>query len=261
MFKRRGFKRPSPRFSGRRTGVKLRYATEPRRWETADFFFNQTVDLPETGSTTIVNYFHIASIQNSFGSVDTTNVKLQDMVRQMQIGGVVFDYGMEHEGQMQSPEDEPFADMAQFTFWEYWALVYDRLASTTDAAGIPNSIQSWEPFLSGFPISTTPADETDDANRPTRILWSKARYRNIGAKPFQPAAQGGFPAGTLWIPNEQLLAPRGSRLNRRLKVILDDSHGLFLVCAARTSAEFTAFSESLPMRRWAQGQLYYRTKV
>lgn len=259
-FRSRGF--------GARRGPRLRYPKETVRWETSDFFFDSGtgVTFPSGSAAESKQYFHIASPSISLGGANNTGgigQLLPDIARSINIGGIVFDYGLEVTGTIQ-PGDAADGDQGRHGFWEHWALISDRMVTEiTEPTNIfPNSVNNWSPFTSGFPVSvlsgTTPQDEVNDVNRPTRIHWTRTYYRNFGARIILASDQP-F-EGALYVPNEQLLAPRRAPVNKRLRLVLPDGFGLFLVNSTRNNSAFEGNTGDRRIYRWVRGTVYYRVK-
>lgn len=252
-FTRRG---TSSRFRSRGR-ARLKNARSPGVYEASDFFIEFVTQLPSGSASETLVYFNLASIDLSLlggsSAVGTpVGSVLSAMVRKLQVGGVVFDYGVEFQNQLDGA-DTSNTDYAYFMH----GLLYDRLESGALSSGQPASVAGWSPFQSAFPIAaltaTTPSIETSDNQHPTRLLWNKTRYRSVAARTIVNSN-----AELLYVPNEQLLAPREATVNRRFRVLLDDEQGLFLSLATRNSPDFAGGTTPRGYRAWWRGTLYWR---
>lgn len=256
MFRKRFIRRGTSFRSFRRRGSGLRLAKAPQRWSTADFFIDSVASLPAGSAAESLTFFHVAA-QTQIMQSQTFGlaVAMGAVVRKLHIGGIVFDYGFELEGDAGGGG----ATMADGCFWHTWGLCTDRLLtiSGNPSQATPASIQNWSPWTSDFPVAavggSTPTDESGELNRVQRILWHKTHYRQIRPRRIFDDVEG-----VLYVPQEQLLAPRNATVNRRLRLTLDNLSGLFFYVGTRNSPTGNLQSEERVTRRWVQGQLYYR---
>jgi len=85
-------------------------------------------------------------------------------------------------------------------------------------------------------------------------LFRKYDTRNLTGRQYVDDAEG-----TLYVPDDQLLAPRYPTVNRRLRLVLDDNQGLFLCFAVRAGSQFGP-PQTHQYRAWCSGGLYWRYK-
>lgn len=245
----------SPRFGARRG---LRRATSPQRWERADFFIEDYQSLPGGSAAEQLQMFHLGSISQSLVN-DVANPTLAlavaSMQRRFEVGGIVFDYGHEQEAPIDATVDKRNGN-----FWIMTGLCVDKLA-TFDQDGLvaPNAIAAWSPWTSQFPVaivrttSPSPAQDTRENSAPQRVLWSRTRYHSGGIRQVDNQQEG-----SLYVPDEQLLAAREGAVNRRLRLSLDDEQALFFFIATRNCASFELGTSARVIHHWARGALYFR---
>jgi len=254
-FKRRSFSRGSPSRRGR-----LHNVTAPKRWEVAAFNVGGVISPPAGAGGLTLSMFHLASIGISLQQetgIEPINTLLGSMARKMLIGGIVFDWGVEIDGPIMSVDD---ADAREGRLATHVELCVDELVTPGVGDTFPNAIQGYEPFTSGFPTSifqpaqTTPPASSRDDLRPLRTLWTKRELRYMTSRAAVPADVN------LTVPNEQHLAPRHHTVNKRLRIVLDDSQGLFWTVATANLLGFNVDTANRPIFAWCFGQLYYRVQ-
>lgn len=254
------FKRRS---GGRRRsfGPRIRAAKEPGRYETTDFFIQSFLTVPSGSEAETMRAFPLAAIANALNQDPNTGTQqvgviLGNMTRAIELGGIVMDYGLDHLGDINSE-----LTRTQGLFTHKTGLCLDDIDTENgDVAMIPNFLNNWSPWTSGFPTAPlftsipTPTAVTKDQNRPMRMLWSKTEA-NLDVTPRQIFNDE---AGVLYVPDGQAVSTRHGTLNRRLRVLVNDHQGLYLYFATRNSASFQAGAGVSDFRFWAQGQLYWK---
>jgi len=251
---RRTFSRSS-RF--RRGGLKP--ARAPVRYNAADFFQAITTDHPTGSATMQLTFLHLASLTQSYTTTaEITSQHLQSSIKTIDIGGVVFDWGIEFPATGGDGADGTLSAFENMSTWYNVGLCYDRMNFDQTAGGfLPAAIQGWEPFFSDFPVSGAVADINQwEAQRPTRVLWNKTMYMNFGAPIIVNPS-----AGDLHVPQYQHIAPRFGTVNKRCRVRLNQDFGLFLYVATINEGNFSTDLLTLFRTVWAKGTLYWKPSV
>lgn len=241
---RRSFRRPS-RGRLRTPGQK--------RWEATDFFVSSVVTWPSLGGDTSLLMMHLASIQMSWqgaaGTPEPVGVAMGATIRKLQVGGVVFDYGVDFNNS--DVENQVVPSLAYALFET--GLCTDKLSASVSGIN-PNAIQSWNPFASQFPTSelgaTTPGPVTQESIRPVRIHHRKKESVQFATKRITVSED-------LQVVPRQFVDTRRGTVNKRLKLVLDDDHGLFFYFATLNSGGFDA-AETGPVSVWFGGTLFWR---
>jgi len=258
------------RFSGRRSfsrrpsfGLRRRRLSNPQRTkglEVGQFFFQDILQLDNLSDDDTVIYTNVASIALSLAQTTTSGPEqrvgqvLQSMGRAFQINGLVFDWGFE----LQNQDGTPTTNIGDF--WSCFQVLTDRIEYGVpfDGSPAPASIGSYSPFDNYWPtaiLSTTAPTVTErQPTMPTRIHFQKTEHWNAAAAQIINDGEG-----ILYYPTGQSVNFRRPTFNRRLRVRVDDNHGLFFAWHARTGPAFAvADPAGRQLRRWARGQLYYR---
>lgn len=263
MFRRKKWsKRPSPRFGGR-TGLRLKDPQRHRRLEQANFFIKEFQQVDNGSESFTIAYTHLASIalsldfQNASNAEQRVGTVLASMQRSIDVVGLHFDWQI-RQGGFQTRDD---GEQRDGMVWSCFQLATDRLLATpaTDVPQ-PATLGSYDPFVNGFPTAvlgpSTPDQESRQNTLPTRVHWTKTQCHYLRTADFFPSTD---PTGLLSVPNGQLVDTRHPTFNRRLRVRLDDDHGLFLIWAFRTGPTFDIPDAAVRrFDRWARGTLYYR---
>jgi len=239
----------------RRFGGGLRKSQTLQKWIAADFFVAITSDHPSGSATVQLNLIHLASVGLSYWG-DATQSALDR--RAIDIGGIVFDYGIEFPSVAGDADDvtntvdiTPLENMSAFY---NIGLCYDRMHLESGIGPIPDCIQTWEPFTSDFPIGTSTPDIDQSAiSRPARVLWNKTHYKNF-AMQLVLNNEG----SDLYVPPLQSVQTRTGTVNRRLRLRLDQNHGLYLYCATLNEGNFAVDARALFRTVWFKGTLYWK---
>jgi len=241
----------------RRPGLKM--AKAPQRYNAADFFQAITTDHPSGSLSQQLTYIHLASLTQSYQTVgETSSIMLQSSLKSIDIGGLVFDWGIEFPATGGDGADGTLSAFENMAAWYYVGLCYDRMNFDTTAGGfLPGSVQGWQPFFSDFPVTPNPAGVNEwQAQRPTRVLWSKSMYMNFGAPIIVNPS-----SGDLHVPQFQHLAPRYGTVNKRCRVRLDENFGLFLFVATLNEGNFSTDLLTLFRTVWFKGTLYWKPSI
>lgn len=238
-------------------GPRLKDPQRTRRLERAEFYFRDLDQISNAteGQTRI--FTHIASIALSLGNATPTSPEgrvgnvLSGMQRYIQINGLVFDYGYDVQTFLGDP---PETDAGALTIQT--AVVTDRLIPSQNGLDVlPASLNVWSPYQTQFPtavLSTaTPGALSDQIRQPTRVHWQRTErlFRNV------PEVQSDLES-TLYIGYGIRTRNQAPTFNRRLRVRLDDEHGLFLTTHYINDAAQTGIPQFIV--RWARGTLFYR---
>lgn len=257
MFRRtNSFKRPFTR-ARFRSRPRTKMATRPRQ-NASDFFVALTSDHPDGSAALQISMLHIASMALSFNSNNTSEI-LKHTLRNITIGGIVFDWGVEFPSIAGDAAEGDEALLENMASWYNVGLCYDRMAFEFGAGTfVPSAIGIWQPFFSDFPTNTAGSgitvEETSEA-RPTRVLWNKTLVKNFAmAKVLNPES------GELYVPPYQRLASNQGTVNRRLRLRLDEDHGLFFYIATLNEGGFAVDPLALFRTVWFKGTLYYTVR-
>jgi len=257
------FRRSTPSRSSRFRSSSFRFrrgalknARSPGRYNSADMFQAIVTDHPTGSATEQLTMIHLASISQSYQTVgETTSRQLNSSLKSVDIGGVVFDWGVEFPATGGDGADGTLSAFENMQTWYYVGLCYDRMGFDTGAGGfLPQCVQGWRPFFSDFPISpTTSGVQDQEAARPTRVLWSKTMFHNFGAPVIVNPS-----AGDLHVPQYQHIAPRYGTINKRCRVRLNQDFGLFFFVATLNEGGFSTDLLTLFRTIWLKGTLYWK---
>jgi len=248
------FRRASPRgrsFSSRRRfgGARLRTPKDSGRWESGDFHLIFEIE-PSQPNNFDNLYVHVASNRFSIGGDNTESFPraMANMARKLEIGGIVFDWGIEKQNnRFLIPEE----GNERSALWWQTTVLTDRL----DAAGNPASLSNSAPLISTTPVTLSTNTTSDQAEqlRPTRIHWRRTEYVDNTVTNLSGDENGvAFPGG-IRIRDQR----RTESL--RLKLRLDDDQGLFFRLSTRTSGFFPPDSPN-KYWWWANGIIFYRIR-
>lgn len=258
---RRSFRAPSRSFrrSSFRSRGRTHVVTKPRRWSIAQINSVQTFQQTATSLGFSLRMVHIASIAQSLSQFSSTSSEqrvggvLSALERKLEIGGIVFDWGIIPTGPIQpgATPEQASVDMATY-------LVTDRVVDDTiTGQPHPASIVSWQPFFASFPMaalqSSTPTLESRESNQPTRIHWQRHDHLELGARSFVGSES------VLYVPNEQKVRVYRGVVNRRLRLRLDDGQGLYFALGLQNPVDIGPMvALNYNMQWWFRGSLYYR---
>lgn len=256
----RRFSRSRSRFrrSPMRRGRGLRPSKALQRWQAADFFVSSAVAHPAGSGTMQIQMFQLAAQSQLITATTNTDIAFQSTVHSVQIGGLVYDWGVEFVGGAGDGGGGDTTDLDDMAAWYNVGLCYDRMFfDTLGGAFFPAAISSWEPFASDFPINIASLSSAQlEAQRPTRVLHNKSFFRDFGAPIIVNQGES-----TLHVPQYQHLAPRFGTFNRRLRLRLDQDHGLFFYVATLNTGGFSVDAAARDRVIWFRGTLYYRIET
>lgn len=215
-------------FSRRRRGV--RYVTEPKRWEAANFFFSE--NLTATAAARDILVIDLMSVAH-FDAFGTQPRQLTDAMRTVEIGGIVWDNVLTNLVAGQSTAT------AHLTFHE--VLCTDRI----DANGNPVSLATCDWTLTQSPVSGSDTGATD-ADFPVRIHRRRMFATTIPTAVTNVTAARHPVFSNTWGTNKV-----------RLKGSLGDRQGLFLYLQL---SNFTTQAGTMSLDSWIGGTLYYRAR-
>lgn len=201
-------------FNRRRYGG-LRLAKEPTRWEVAHFYMGNIVNITDIGTPNATSVVAFGQIQDHFGVAGTPQGRtLDNAVRFLEVGGIVFRY--EIVASYSGPV-VPQSIRSEFTNRVEWRLLLcsDRLDEVGQPVSIPNWFNNTPPIIAA---SATAAEDLDD-QYPTRIHWQN--FHGTSWSNRQGTSDGGGNPSTVHVDN------RRGGANLRLRLRLDDEHGLF----------------------------------
>lgn len=255
------FRRNYQRFSNRRrTFVRSRFSSSVRsptragqgRWQWANIHWNQTFTGASPGSLSIFTELASLSPEHFADPLLGTAqmVTMSNMVKSIDIGGLVFNSGVHFSGLNIDAEDGSLAEQ----FLMHQMIVLDRV----DATGVPLGINApWNistfPTLSVDGIIPRPTTAQEVRDFPSRILWRNANYINPSLIEFS-----GFNSEALSTARQnEVHNPQRSK-NLRIRKRLADDYGLYFVAAITPAGTSTA--QNLVFTSWFAGSLYYRVR-
>lgn len=245
---RRNYSRARMRFNRaprRRFGPRLRVAKEPQRWEVGHYFFGNIINITDQATTNATIVTSFAQIQDHFGEAGTSQgVTLNNGLRWLEIGGIVFRYEIVSTAQIPGAIPDNTSELINRMWWRV-LLVSDRL----DENGSPISIPNWFNVTNPVVAAASAATEDRDDEYPTRIHWQNFHGTTWGNREGNGTAA--LNSQTVHVDN------RRGGANLRLRLRLDDNHGLFWHFAQ--IHESSDGNENVFIGRLAlTGTIYYR---
>lgn len=201
-------------------------------------------------------YVHLASNRFSVGG-DNTNplgVTLANMSRQMEIGGLVFDWGFEKRRHVLFPPTNASGQTAG-VYCETSVLT-DRF----DMVGNPASLSNNAPLVSTTPVTLSSVGgggSHPELELPTRMHWRRTEYVNSAPVVYDYTF---LDIGEQATALPAVLRARDQRRTEslRLRLKLLDEQGLFFRIALRTTGDFPDGEAAYVW--WASGSIYYRVR-
>jgi len=241
---RRRFK-PRRSFRRFRRGVRPPTENGQQRWERGEIGFQAQIPVSDdfTTFTQVVSLAQISKHTFDTSIVSGRNaVFFENAVRCLEIGGIVMDLGV-NQASIDGFLIENNLAFARAGF----VLCHDRL----DTSGIPNAIsptwgQANVPMVD--PSGLSVSDE--DTDFPSRVLLRRATVVDWSSSITTSVAN----------VHDHGFLTRQWHVNRRLKLALPDSSGLFLHLYWAHNGLFPA--EFAPvLNYWMVGSIYYRFKL
>lgn len=248
---RRPFRRsaaPQGGFRRRRFGPRLRVAKEPQRWEVGHFFFGNIINITDAADSNATIVTSLAQIPNHIGrSDDEQGRMISNMTRWLEIGGIVFRYEIVSSVSEASGTNVPSAasELSDRTNWRV-LLVSDRL----DAVGSPVSIPNWFNVTTPVVAAASTTSEDLENEYPTRIHWQNFHGTTWANR--EGNGTGAVGPATFHVDN------RRGGANLRLRLRLDDEHGLFVHFAQ--SSSFSDSDRTVVGSLLMTGTIYYRVR-
>jgi len=246
----------------RRAAFTGRNPARPRGLEQATFFIDETTQVDNSSGFETSIYTNLASIPLSVGNVGAGVISnspearlgtvLASTWRAIMVHGIVMDWDI---NQINYGGD---STQSEGIVWTCQHILTDKIDYNSTQVPAPSSLGSYFPFTNMWPVATlsttSPSDDrADPATLPTRIHWTRTQIHWLS-----PARVLSDEEGILYVPNGQSIHLRPQTINKRLRVRVDDEHGLFLTWHFRNNASFDITSGARVFRRWARGTLYYR---
>jgi len=214
--------------------------------------FQMDVDEPSQQQSL---YVHLASNRFSVGG-DNSNpgmLTMANMARQMEIGGIVFDWGFEKRRQLLFPPQDP--DTVTAGVFAETTVLTDRF----DMAGNPASLSNNAPLVSTTPVTLSTVGgggNPPELEMPTRVHWRRTEYVNASPVVYDTTFLD-FNQATA-IPSVLRVRDQRRTESLRLRLRLLDEQGLFFRIALRSTADFP--ESSAEFLWWAAGAIYYRVR-
>lgn len=251
MYRRRSFRRrPQRRFS--RPAARPATRVGAQRWQWGNIFASSTIQGPGAGNASTNVLFELASLEpNHFGDTTSTGgtalaVTQSNMVKAIDIGGIVFDMGAHHvETVIES------TSVFDSRFITLQGIVLDKKDPSTGAPLSTNVNYAVSTFPANVISTITPRPTAAQEIRdyPSRFLYRSADYVNPGLQ-AQASPDGDLLASRV---RQEVLNPQRHR-SLRIKRRLTDDWGLF--------ALFSVWSPSAPDPNswtfWFSASIYYR---
>lgn len=248
MFRRRSFNRfrRSSGFRGRpRLWGSTSRANRPR-WNVSNFCFDADVGQNWADSQPFANVYTVLAIGGA-ASQSSPDFKTDSMQRGMIIGGIVMNYGWFRANPLdQESSESPDWSADELVMYAETNLVVDRY----DADKIPQSVE-FDYSASQVPTGSGSAT-TEHWDGPTRILH---RRRDVVHQQFEEEATG---ASTGAWPVSQQVQHNRYTLNKKLRIRLDEEHGLYVVSHVRRLNPIPELNLERGVRFWYAGTLYWR---
>jgi len=217
-----------------------------QRWQRAQFALEPElfVNAPLDGALTVIP---LAQIQDHvFGGTTQTNLVSGQLIRNMEIGGIVFDVQF-----IVKPE----SDVTESPAWTAFAqciLYSDRLDEFSNPVALSTN---W--FTNTMPITlaSAAADEDSDEKFPTRVHYRRA-----------VALSGSFwqapsDASNVLAQNPPAVRTQWSK-SLRLRLRLDDQQALCVAFSLTGGADYPVIvSPDLVVKMMFCGSLYYRIRM
>lgn len=235
------------RFTSRRRS-NLRRPHPPKKYSRANFYVSTTVAVANQSDNTTNTAVLLARTLN-LGELAGAGRSFSDQVRGIEIGGVVLDYGI-----TEGVSDFMVNTWPNVELYSGVTLLSDRL----DATGAPVAAASvqWNRVQPPIAQTTaaTPSSTAEDVDFPLQIHWRRFQPWRRRAQALDAPVEG-----ELYGIDGQFLQMNPTTLNKRLKLWLDDYHGLFFQFSFITGPAYAAgFPRTFHL--FLQGQLYYRTR-
>lgn len=239
------FRHSYPRSRQRmRYGPRLRMAKEPTRWEVGHFFLGNIINITDAGTNPSTIVTSLAQIRGHLGTDSPQGRVLDNAARALEIGGVVFRYEIIASSSIPGAIPDNTSEFTNRVDWRV-LLVSDRL----DTVGVPLAIPNW--FNVTNPViaaGSTDVEDLDD-EYPTRIHWQN--YHGTSWSNREGNGTGALNSQTVHVDN------RRGGANLRLRLRLDDQHGLFFHFAQAHSGSDGVENTFIGSLQIA-GTIYYR---
>lgn len=242
-FRKRSFSRF--RSSGR-SGLKVPAAN--RVWQRASFTADANVSL-DGADNTVTATFKLAGTRAIGDAGTPPGLAMDQALRSVNVGGIVFGRIIHPTTQAWSADDIP---TDAFTICREH-LVLDRLDDGGAAVAINPAYQrSQFPIANASTAADSPAPETEEVDYPMKVLWSNVFRSNLCVYHVTD-----LPEGDGAVLDNGAIRPNLGVLNKRLKVRIDDYHGLFYQCSFITLPSFSSTANH-GYKIAISGWLYYR---
>lgn len=245
--------RGRPAFRGKRPLGSTAKGNRITRVQRANFLLHSNLTtVPGTSFASVNVAFELAKILDHVADFTAGDgVVMASMVRSIDISSIVFDYGYIQPFSVFSVAFDPLTDRQLFL---HTMLCVDRLGP----GGVPDAVATVEPFETQSIVSAVgggiPATTTLEQGWPSRVLWREHDYRNQGIITITDTSDDLYT-----LTNQAVYRERSGRVHKRLRLRLDDEHGLYLVASACNGT--AGALDGTPIEFWAGGCIYYKVNL
>lgn len=242
------------RRNARRTGRNLSFRRRPRvheprksgHWQRGQFalFPVNTVDGPTQAEfTTLI----LAQIFRNLGDSGlASDVSYTNQVKYLEIGGIVFDWGM-----------LPFSSRGTTAFFQEELSAVAQLVIFSDRVGTDGNPAApdanWFTNTTPVGVSTATEGQDEDQKFPTRVHYRHAVPITFGESTYSNGSNSG--AGAFSAPAR--IRTQGSK-SLRLRLRLDDEHCLCAALHLATDNTFPSEGMQIIVKMMLVGSIYYR---
>jgi len=219
-----------------------------RRYERGNIWLEQDITIQNTSDNTTNVAVELASVFNSVDvSIPEGRARMSAM-KGIEVGGLVLDIGFE----IGSVSIDLTASDVQNALWMTTYLVSDRVANNS-APVCAAGYDYYEPSVPFLDPTGSSSGQTEDFDMPTQIHWMQTSRMDFTQILLTDPVEGALHA----VNDQRVHARRDAKLNKKLRLFLDDQHGLYLVFSLHTGAAW-AIGVTYGVKAWLHGSVYWR---